>query len=324
MKRWALILALGTLSIGAKEYRDPSGGFSLQTPEGWQVRTFDRGVVTVSGSSPGKFVLIMPILGRTLDCATSLQKNLMGGWQAFPGASDLRVEPGNRGATARFLFQQRQNRAAILCVETSARTGMMYAISAPVAEFAREQPIMVGMLRSFKYGGGASPQAAEPAGALPRMTKWREPREGAWTIQIPEGWKADGGIQRNSNTDIRGGVRIWSPDGTSMIQFNDTRLDKCLVMGRSQTMRPPLGGGYRYCDYQTGIQTAEWYLGQFWVKELELSGIEITARQDRPDLGQPADQRLAQMGVRGFQHSYGEVRFRATRRGVPVEGRIQV
>jgi hypothetical protein len=311
--------------MAATDYRDPSG-FSLQLADSWQVRTYERGLVRINSSSPAKFMMIIPILGRTANCAASLQRDLAGGWAVFPDAADVRIEPINRGAVARFQFQQRQSRSIILCAETSSRTAMMYVIAAPAAEFAREQPVMVAMLKSFRYGGrtGRAPAGgAAPAAALPSFVKWREPNEGAFTLQIPEGWKAQGGIQRNSNTDIRSGVRIWSPDGTSMLQFSDVRLDKCLVPGQQQTMRPALGGGYQYCPYQTGVQVAEMYLQRLLARDLELSGVEIVARQDRPDLSQPADQRVAQMGLRGFQHSYGEIQFSANRRGVPVEGRIQ-
>src|SRR3954463_15876218 len=117
-----LILLLAVTAL-AKEHRDPSG-FNVNIPDNWQVRTYDGGVVMVNSPSPAKFVLIMPILSRSRDCGSLLRANLTGGWQAFPGAGDLQIEPGNRGAVARFTFQQRQNRGMILCAETSSRTGM--------------------------------------------------------------------------------------------------------------------------------------------------------------------------------------------------------
>ena len=304
-----------------KEYRDESG-FSVNHPENWQVRKYDRGVVTVNGPLPSQFVLVMPILGRTMDCATSLRQNMTKGWAAYPGAGDLTIEPVNRGAVARFLFQQGKSRGVILCVETGRRTGMMYAISAPLNEFAREQPLMVAVLKSFRYGGGAAATSPKPAGALPRMTKWREPNEGAFVIPIPEGWKAQGGITRLSNTDVRGGIRVWSPDGASMVQFGDVRIDKVLVPGRQPMPGAQLGQGWRMGPHQTGLQMAEFYLRQFLVSDLSLNAVEITNHQDRTDLNAAADQVPAQMGVRGYQHAFGEISFRASRQGRPVEGSL--
>ncbi|WP_321471657.1 hypothetical protein [uncultured Paludibaculum sp.] len=305
----------------ATEHRDDSG-FSVNVPDGWQVRKYDGGAVTIQGPSPSKFVLVLPILGRTKDCATSLRMNLTGSWPVFPAVSDLAIEPGNRSAVARFLFHNRQSRGAVLCAETSNRTGMIYGIAAPAQEFAREQPVMTDILRSFKYGGTAASSAGAPAAALPRMTKWREQNEGAFVIPIPEGWHVQGGIRRISNTDVRGGIRVWSPDGASLIQFNDVRLDKVLVPGRQGMPAAQLGAGWRAGPHQSGLQMAEWYLRQIWTSELSLSGLTIVSRQDRPDLSSQADQVPRSMGVHGFQHLFGEVSFRATRNGRPVEGRL--
>lgn len=322
IKHYALAV-LFVLTGMAKEYRDESG-FSVNLPDGWQVRKFDGGVVSIHGNSPSKFVLILPILGRTRDCVTSLKLNLTGGWAAYPGVTDLAVEPGNRSAVARFYFNQRQSRGAVLCAETSARTGMIYGIAAPAAEFAREQPVMTAILKSFQYGGGAAAASAGNAApaALPRMSKWREVNEGAFVVPIPEGWHVQGGIQRLSNTDVRGGIRVWSPDGASLVQFNDVRLDKVLVPGRQGMPPAQLGRGWRAGPHQSGLQMAEWYLRQIWVSELSLSGLEIVQRQDRTDLSSQADQVPLRMGVRGFQHLYGEISFRASRNGKPVEGRL--
>jgi hypothetical protein len=317
MRKLALFLL--PLTAFANDYRDDSG-FSLNLPTGWQVHKYDAGLVKVTGPDPSTFVLIIPVLGRTRDCANSLRANLTGGWGAFPSPTELQIEPGNRGATARFYFHQRQSRGAILCAETSARTGMLYAIAAPTQSFPRDQPVLVAILKSFKYG--AAPASQQPAAALPRMTKWREANEGAFVIPIPEGWQMQGGIQRISNTDIRGGIRAWSPDGASMIQFNDVRLDKVLVPGRLASPQAQLGRGWRMGPHQSGLQIAESYLRQFWSKDLGLTNVEVTARQDRADLSSQADQLPQRMGVRGVQHLYGELAFRATRQGKPVEGRL--
>ena len=309
----------------ARTHEDPAG-FRVEIPDNWQVRTYERGLVTIQGPVAGKFVMVIPILGRTLEAATLLEKNLMGGWQVFPGVSDLKIERVARGATARFSFDGGRNRGSILCIETSARSGMMYAIAAPAGEFAREHGTMLAMLKSFRYqgksGGGSGGGSGPAAAAMPRMVKWREANEGAYVMPMPEGWQAQGGITRISNTDVRGGVRFWSGDGRSLIQFNDVRIDKTLVMGRTPMPQAQMGRGWRIGPHQSGLQMAMWYLQQVWARELGLSGVEVVGQQDRPDLGAAADRLPLQMGVRGVQHLYGEVAFRGMRQGQAVEGRL--
>lgn len=321
-----IVAALLPLAIwGApREYRDPAG-FQLQLADGWQVRTFDRGVVTINGPLPDASVLILPILGRTADCASWLDQNLNGRWQAYPAVGDLQIERGQRGATARFSFRQRQSRAVMLCAETSPRTGMIYAIGGPAADFPRLQPVMAAMVKSFRYGGENS--GGRPTGGtsvpMPRTFSWRDPNEGAWTIQVPEGWRPQGGIRRVSNLDVRGEVRLWSPDGASLVQYNDTRFEKCTVPGpQAITTAPPIGAG-RWCQVQTGLQVAEAYVTHMWARDLGLSNIQMSVRRDRPDLAAPHNQESARNGLGNYQYSFGEVEFRAIRNGQPVEGRLQ-
>lgn len=317
---WALAgVAMG---LFGRTHVDPKG-FRVEVPDGWQVRSFDNGTVTVMTANAAKFVTLMPVLGRTKDCGALLRGALQGGWDTFPGAAQVQVDPAARGAVARFAFDQGRRRGAVLCAETSARTAMIYGMGAPVGEFARDQALMAGVLKSFQYGGGGTGSSGGGSSmAMPRMAPWRERNEGAFTIPVPEGWQVQGGIQRLSNTDVRGGIRVWSPDGVSLVQFNDVRLEKVLVMGRTPMPAAQMGPGWRIGAHQSGLQMAEWYLRQVWASELGLSGLEVIARQDRPDLGAAADRIPLQYGVRGFQHLFGEISFRATRQGRPVEGRL--
>src|SRR6266478_2622410 len=63
----------------------------------------------------------------------------------------------------------------------------------------------------------APPQA--PA-ALSFVT-WKEPNEGAYTINVPQGWKISGGIRRRTPVDVRSAVNVVSPDGTIHIFIGD-------------------------------------------------------------------------------------------------------
>lgn len=332
--RWVCLISFTILAgcgmadgaASAKEYRDPSG-FSLNLPDGWKATRYERGEVKAASADQSQFTYVIPIIARTRDCATILKLNLESGWGAFPGASEVVVEPAGRGsAVARFRFMQGAGRGALLCAETGPRTGMMYGMGAPAARFAAAQPVMAAVLKSFKYGAPDAKNAAAAkasAPAMPRMTPFREPNEGAWVIQIPEGWRPQGGIVRISNTDVRGGIRLWSPDGAQMIQFNDTRLDKCLVPGPQSMTSVSPGNGVRWCPYQTGLQVADWYVQQMLARDLNLNSLEITNRQDRPDLSEPQNREMAAAGLGSFQHSHGQVSFRATRQGQPVEGVLQ-
>lgn len=321
-----LLFSCGSTAAVSSEHRDPSG-FSLQLPAGWEVRKNNYNMVVVRNPQGGEFAFVAPVIGRTADCRTMLEGNLRGGWNVFPEVGGLRIEnTAHNSALARFDYKGGAERGMVLCAETSSRSAMLYALGAPAARFAGAQPVLASVLKSFRYGEPAEPSGGKSSGAqagpaMPPMVPWREPNEGAYTLEMPEGWRVEGGIQRISNMDVRGSLRFWSPDGQSLIQFNDTRFDKCIVPSQG-TIMAPLGQGVRYCPYQTGLQIAEWYVAQVWTKEMQLENLEITGRRELAELGRGEDMRMAQAGLQGFQHSYGEVRFRASRAGRPVEGSL--
>lgn len=311
------ILMAGTMLAAGRTHTDPSG-FTMELAEGWQARGGERGMVVAQAAGGMRSVLILPILGRTADCGTWLERNLQGGWPAYPQVSDLRVERMGRQAVARFVYRGGQSRATMLCAETSARVGMVYAAAAPVAEFARELPGMVSMLKSFRLQGnqGASVGRAE------RYSSWTDPAESAWTTPVPEGWRPEGGVRRVSNLDIRSAVRMMSPDGARVIQLNDPRLEICVVPGpQTMTNAAPMGAG-RWCPYQTGAQVAGWYVTNYWGRDFGLAEIQVQSHRERPDLAEPHNQESRRNGLGNYQYSFGEIVFRARRNGQPVEGRV--
>jgi hypothetical protein len=154
------------------------------------------------------------------------------------------------------------------------------------------------------------------------MEPWREPSEGAYQSVKPAGWQVGGGVRRISNNDVRVGVQLLSPDRTAAIFLGDTRLNKCFVPGTfsSQYGSAPLGVGVDRCPYRDGVQLAEFYAARALASDWRLEGLRFVGRRPRPDLNQLSTQASATLGQMGMNQSYGEVRFAASRGGVPVEG----
>jgi hypothetical protein len=315
-----LVVLLACSGLMAGLYRDPDG-FTLELPAGWRVEKFGPGgVVVVHGADASRFALVLPVLGRTGDCSATLRQALAGGWEAFPGVAGVQMRAaGPRSAVADFTVRQGQGRGAMLCAETGPRSAMLYALSAPAAQFGAYRPALLAILKSFRYTGRA--EAAEPAVAPP-MEPWREPTEGAYQSVKPVGWQVGGGVRRVSNNDVRVGVQLLSPDRAAAIFLGDTRLNKCFVPGSfsSQYGAAPLGEGVDRCPYRDGVQLAEFYAMRALASDWQLQGLRVVARRPRPDLSQLSAQASAMLGQMGMNQSYGEVRFAGSRSGVPMEG----
>jgi hypothetical protein len=117
----------------------------------------------------------------------------------------------------------------------------------------------------------ATPTVASSKGtqAVIMFTPWRDPREGAFTLNVPQGWQVSGGIIRNSALDPRQVVRAASPDGKVQVFIGDPNLIPREVpnqmtafagMREGQTMKGAWGGPILLARYQTGEQFARSYV----------------------------------------------------------------
>ncbi len=67
--------------------------------------------------------------------------------------------------------------------------------------------------------GGASPQEAPLS-----LTTWTDPREGAITASVPNGWTVNGGLTRAGQIDVRVGIALQSADRAISVFYGDPRL----------------------------------------------------------------------------------------------------
>ncbi|MEZ5400238.1 MAG: hypothetical protein R2729_11260 [Bryobacteraceae bacterium] len=308
---------LAALLACAAVHRDPAG-FQVDVPQGWNVKSFRGGTVTVTSPGNGSFVMVSPVLGRESDCGGLLRGSLAA-WNTFPDVSGLQVNSPRKGmAVARFAYRGGVSRGAVLCAATGPRSAMFYSIAAPAGEFAASRARLTGVLKSFRYGGvggGTGPEALTPA---PAMERWVEASENAFQSVKPAGWRAEGGVLRVSNLDVRVGYRLIRPDGGAVIFMGDTRMQKCTVAGPQAVYATAANG---FCPYRQGGQIAEDYATRAVGPELRIEGLRITGRRARPELVAMADKAMNAQGG-NVRNSYGEVAFEGKLGGTPVRGVI--
>ena len=118
-----------------------------------------------------------------------------------------------------------------------------------------------------RAGQPEAPPAAAPPSA-PTFVKWQDPREGAFTVDVPAQWKISGGTSRASPIDVRLTVRAASPDGRIRIFIDDPDIrprevpnQMILSMGfREGQMIPGAVGQILLARYRTGAEFAQEYI----------------------------------------------------------------
>lgn len=326
--RCPVLLCLVVFAGRAAEWRpyQDAAGFSLEVPSQWRVEPGRNGMATVSSPDGRSFAQVIPVLNRQQPCAALLTTSFQVSSQRFPQARVVQVQPGRdqRTALAEVSFAGGQSRAAVLCVETSPRSAMLYTIAAPQAEFAMVKPTLIRTLTSFQYRANAEGSGgAAPTMANLQYVRWSDPRENAFSLQVPAGWQTAGGVIRYTNLEIGSGVRTASPDGNSVIVFNDPRIRTAMTPIQGARVGSPAYGGGVFLPYVPGLQFAETYLRQYLLGDAGMQLQQVISKRERPDLSAISNQAHARGNVNPAgptRTTHGEIVFTAVRNGQKLSG----
>ncbi len=299
------------------QHQDASG-FSLQLPHGWRVTAGEGGLVTAVDPAGTAQVIIQPFFlkqrATALDWLGQAPQRFH---QALPGArilraSQVRKRPDEAAAALAYNANQRPGRASLLC-SIADRSGMLYGIAAPESEFAALRPTLLRILSSFRYTGATATAAG--AAAL-EYGVFQDPKEGAFTLEVPRGWTATGGLYRFAAVDTRPSLLVESPDGKIRIQLGDHELPTYTVPNPMLTATgftegrwysPGYGVSMLVRSYLRGSEFAAAYVEHKFAPGC--GTVRITERRDRPD----ADARLgsiySQFGAVQTKLATGEVAF---------------
>ncbi len=292
MKRqFAIALAfLGAAGAAAAKRTDHPDGFSLTHPDGWVVESAG-GRIRASAADRSEWIGIeaAPLPGER-DAAALLRELAAAGRLAGLRGARVVASRGN-GAEAEVLLAAPGPAGpvrahALLAVRGG--VGTLYLAAAPEARFRERAPELVRILASFTLRGSA------PGGRFERI---REPREDAYSLEIPAGWRASLGVYRNAALPPRFETTAASPDGALTLFLGvrdggvfagpDAQLAS-LGIREGATYNPSGVHPMLVLRYLPGDQfAAHWLRGR-------LPGARPVRGQPRPDLAQ----RFAQLHYR--------------------------
>jgi len=121
-----------------------------------------------------------------------------------------------------------------------------------------------GMLMTVSMGAQGQPTANNTF-----FVTWHDPRENAFRVGVPSGWRVGGGTARGASIDVRFVVRAESPDETIRVFIDDPDLlprqvpDQMMLragLREGQIMRGGLAGPVLLSRYLTGEQFGRQYI----------------------------------------------------------------
>jgi hypothetical protein len=322
-------LAVGVVVVAFAVHRSFAGpswrthrdtmGFAVELPPEATLRTDPgTGRVEIAPAADERLV-VWPIFGPGRVDHRAGQRLLRGAarkvWPEARWGQVERVADGTwrvrgEGGTTR--------RAGVLtCVATPKGTvGYVYLMAAPGARATEAEARFARILASFRLAGQAV-GGRKPAPEL-RYVRWQDPREGAFSTELPQGWRADGGTLRPTTLLVQARIEAASPDGEVTLLAGDAfpvyaEPNPTLAFAgyrAGDTFPDPMGYPTPIAAYAPGVE----YALRAVVPQRAGNGARLIRRAARPDLAH----RLATVGINRFDA--GEAEYAFSRRGRDFRG----
>ncbi len=280
-------------------------GLILFHPAGWQVR--DRGAGGFLSYRPGPggsvtaLVFAQPIErieGQALGVVQEVGR-------IFP-----ELFPGVQVSRARLLSQRPEVAMARIdytaggsifkgtgmCFKSADR-GVLYVMVSSPATWVQDASVMETILKSFFYSADGPADAAQ----LPAMMPWRDPREGAFTCPVPQGWNIEGGLQRFSAIDFRPEVLVTRPDGNVLVRLGDAAIPPLSLPGPMMLSTGFSEGSWYSPDGVTRRLVLRYLPGARFLTDYYLpqrvAGLSNVRIKQMPEISQHEQAKGARMGI---------------------------
>jgi hypothetical protein len=213
---------------------------------------------------------------RLLLIVTLLCSMVLG--RAAAASAPLNADPAAAETTA-------EEEPAQEATEGSAPPSQEHAANASQSQSAEDKALQ----DDVQLPRGSAPAAVTPSGlpqtAFTGYTTFVDPTENAFTVEVPVGWKTEGGLTRFSAIDTRPWVKVTSPDNLIVAFIGDGALWPCTIPSAQGTMLG-FGPGKRYNgtivrDYIPAPKFVQRYA--YEKLKRDFSGLQVVQQNNHPD-----------------------------------------
>jgi len=309
----------------------PLDRVSLEAPAGWKVMAdATSGRVTVNGPARQQ-VIVWPVFvagGMDARMAAAAIRSLAGSagltgsWRSAPSPAPnvarAAATSGDLSSVASFAWFSGPGGTA----------AFLYVTCAPTGAYPAEAETMARILGSFKAAGRPTDSSA-PRQVATQYRRWADPRENAFSLDVPQGWAAEGGTFRFAPVDVRKALRAASPDGAIQIAGGDAELPVFTEPTQMLAMTGFPEGAWYSPGYGVRMMVRRYTPGAQFAREYVASraaagcnALNFRVMRERPDLDEPLNRLMSGLAaVGGFMRMQsGEVFFQCERNGQPLAG----
>jgi hypothetical protein len=316
------------MTDGWEQYHDARLGFLLEHPAGWTVRT--QGYTIMAQSADGSsLVMVEGFAARPGETAKAHVSNLSGLHPTlFPAARFDRIaqQPSQAdqvvGALSFKNARGQLEQARVLCLVYQG-SGMLYALSSPSDSFNNDRATLLRILMSIRFGVTANSPAAAAGARGPakgastaankglRFVRWDDPKEHAYSVDVPQGWTVEGGAFRVESSDVRMMNRVISPEKDMMVQVGNENIPTTFIVPTPlmrQTYRgvpegvpfsPNHMGQMMLLHYMPALDYNKWYLDK--VIKQGIDDISVSRESEMAEPSQRLTQEMSSKAGAGVQ-----------------------
>ena len=311
---------------GWTTHRDPRG-FIVDIPPGWTLR-YDDTSHKVTVQNPGASVgVIVQLVGTTQPLDSDAKVSQFASELVY--ASDDRLPSGPPSRVSENVWQSKalsHGRAAEAYFTwnstKSLSVGYLYGAWYPGSEQSARDDIRK-IWKSYRIALPAATAAHDDGASTAslRYSKFTEPIEKAFTVDLPATWKQSGGLNRTPGTSRTSAAFRAEIPGSVMILMGDPNVPFYRVPD-SSTQLAKLHDGDIY-RYRSSVMTIGRYMdGTSFARRFATSlcqGVRIINAQDRPDAAADLN---AIFATTGAHFEYGQVNFTCTSDGTTMRGYV--
>lgn len=282
--------------------RDAAGRYRISTPADWRVSQDAAGRVVATDASTR--IAVWPFFTTEPSFDADGASAALAQWiaTAAPSVTLTTVAPTADGVVARGRASSGDEALAFVRWAATDRgsAGLAGVVEAPDVRAAA--PVAAAILGTFRPEG----PPVEDTGPTLEFTNWRDPSEGAFSADVPSGWRVDGGVVRASLL-VQSYLALTSPDEAIEVIMGDAfgyyvEPNSTLAyagLGEGDTYTATDGSRWPIRSYRPGAR----FLTELFFPAAGLD-VEVTQVTDRPDVAA----RIPTLGINAF--AAGEVEYR--------------
>jgi hypothetical protein len=316
-------------------HSDPAG-FVVDLPRAWTIAKDPATGRIVLRGTRGEQAVIWPLLLQHVELDAGRAAVLLPQLARRVDAQMPwgRVQSLQRVVRAFASGSQRSGAALLSWVNTASGASVyLYCVEAPTDVYLSSTDSFVGILNSFHIVQDPSlknfPESANGSGggAL-SFVNWNDPREGAFSVGVPQGWRVIGGTYRLSATDVRYALAMGSPDGQVRATIGDSSIGLFIPPSQMLAMAGLREGGYYGLGDGTKVEIRHYIPGPQFARSYaeifvsrQCSGLQVRSNNVREDLVSSFSKSARNEGLARPYLTAGDVAFSCDLNGRRVQGK---